>query len=122
LQPEVCETVETCLHVVDAVGDVVETAAAAGEEAGDLGLGPGAAEQLDARLTHLEHHRFDAVAGDHLAVRGRGAGQSLICRDGDIEIGDRNPHMVDLGECARHRRPSIGSNTATPRSRRRTPC
>ena len=51
-----------------------------------------------------------------LAVRRGRPGETLVRGDRDIEVGDRNSHVVDPGECARHRRPSIGSNTATPRS------
>jgi hypothetical protein len=114
--------IEARLNVVDSIGDVVETAAAPGQEPGDLRLGPRAAEQLDARRAHFEHDRFDAVGSHHLAMRRDRPGQALVGGDGELEVCDGDSHVVDTGECVRHRRPSIGSNTATRRSLPRTRC
>ena len=49
LQTELGEVVEAGLDVVHAIGDVVEAAAAPRQEARDLRLRAGAAEQLDTR-------------------------------------------------------------------------
>ena len=122
LEAQLGEVIQAGLDVLDPVGDVMEAALPLRQEPGDLRFRSRAAEELDSRLPHLEHDGLDPIGRHDLAVCRRRAGEPLICSDRDVEVGDGDPHVVDPRECARHRRPSIGSNTATPRSLPRTRC
>ena len=68
LEAEPDELIQLRLHVVGPVGHVVQAATATVQEGGDLGIGPGGTEELDPRLTDLEHRRLDAVGLHELTV------------------------------------------------------
>ena len=87
--------VESHLHVVHPVGDVVETVAAAVEEARDLGVGAGGSEQFDAGLADLEHDRFDAVRFDRLTMARSPPQQPLVRLHGRLDVADGDAHVVD---------------------------
>ena len=111
-QPKSGETIETALYVIDRIRDVVQTTAALCEELCDLRVGTRAAEQLDARVAHLEHHCLDAVALDEISVRRGRIRELCIRRDRGVEIRDGDADMVNTVERS-HPRPSIGRRCLT---------
>ena len=95
--------IKAALHVRHAVRHVVQPAAALGDEPGDLGILAGAAQQLDARLADLEHHRLDTVALDHLAVSRGTPGEAPVHLDRGLEVGNGDADVIDLVERCGHR-------------------
>jgi hypothetical protein len=113
-EPELSVTIQRGLDIVDAVGDVVEPAAASFQEGRDLRGGTRRSEQLHAGLADLEHDRLDAVRLDHLAMA-RGATQELpVGRNGGVDVIHRDPDVVDpaqhrgeyRNDCGAERSPS----------------
>ena len=90
-------------HVVDLERDVVHARASRGEELPDRRLRAERAEQLDAAAADAHRHGLDALIGDRLPLLELGTEQTLVARDGLVEVGDRDAEMVDAGRGHRAR-------------------
>ena len=84
--------------VVHAIGDVVHAGSAPFEMAPDGGVRAEGAEQLHVGVTDVEQDLLDALIGDDLAVDGLQAEGDAVALDGGVQVGDRDPDVIDLGE------------------------
>ena len=84
--------------VVDAVGDVVHAGSAALEVTPDRRVGTERAEQLHVGVPDVEQDLLDALVGDDLTVHRLQAEGGAVALDRGVQIRDRDPDVVDLGE------------------------
>src|SRR5439155_23277945 len=85
-------------HVGAAVGRVVETGPALGEEAADRRLLGERSQELDVRVADAEERRLDALLGDRLAVLERHSETLGVELDRSVEILDCDADMIDCLE------------------------
>src|SRR5439155_24376768 len=82
-------------HVVYLVRDVVHAGTALREELADRRVLAERGQELDASRADAQRRRLDALVGDGRAMLDLGAEEPLVRRDGLVEIGDRDPEVVD---------------------------
>ena len=81
-----------------AIGDVVKTGAAAGEELADGGVGTERLEQLDVTVSDLEQRRVDALLLHGLAVDERHPEGIAVDRQRGVDVLDGDADVVDGGQ------------------------
>src|SRR5664280_262275 len=88
------------VHVVHAVGHLLDALAVAGQELADRGVWAQRGQQLDAGagVADSEHGLAHALLLVGLDVHGLKAELLLVERDGRIQVLDGDPHMVDASE------------------------
>src|SRR6185369_13442656 len=69
---------------------------------------PECAEQLDVGRADGEQHLVDALVFDALPMGRRDAEQALVGRDRLLQIGHRDPDVVDVGEGDHRAAPATG--------------
>src|SRR3954462_5052273 len=79
-------------------GDVMQAGAPRGQEAPHGRVLGQRREQLDVALAHVEQHGLDALPRDGLTVRERHAVGPGVELDRRLEVGDRDPDVVDAAE------------------------
>ena len=90
---------ERTFDVVYAVGDVVQSGPSGDEEPPDRGLGPERTQQLDvtrSRPRTAPPRRPDRRRAPGGSARPRASARILV--DRRLEVGDRDAHVVDVGE------------------------
>src|SRR4051794_10853909 len=90
--------VQRGLDVRHLVGDVMQPGAPRGQEAPHGRLLGQRREQLDVALADVQQHGLDALPRDGLAVHERHAVGPGVELDRRLEVGDRDPYVVDAAE------------------------
>lgn len=102
LQPRTPHLLKGPVDVCNLVGDVVQSGPALGQELTHGCVVTKRRKQLDVILADVEQSSFDALLGHHLAVSQRKPKAVSPELDRGVQLGNRDPYVVDSVE---HQRP-----------------